>query len=161
MPVGRAVQIGRQRYTRFVGGPAGSFVRPISETLVDIGTRCILTKGKPAPYVTKTPLMGGSFIYSWFLKDCDCPTSDFNRLSLVGRLEGRGHALTAHCWSHLKLPEFMSEDEVRDALVGRIKGDYHLSSARAFDLFGNLKSEQTVSFQFPDDLIFGKMALFG
>lgn len=160
---GRAFQSGRHRYTRFVGGPSGPFVRAISEVTLDLSKPPQFGKvRRPAPYIVKTPLMGGSLIYSWVSDANDCTTAEFNKLQCVGRLEGRDHALTAYVWTRLNLIDALTAEEVKDALVGRIRGDYHLSpSAYEFDVFGKGKQTQTVSLQFASDLIFAKMALFG
>ena len=114
----------------------------------------------PSPYIVKTPILGGSLIFQWFSRHRECDTAEFNRLQVVGRLEGRGHALTAHCWTHLKLIDPLSKQEIEDALIGRIKGDFVVSGEPKIDIFGNRKQEQTVSLQFAEDLIFAKMALF-
>lgn len=114
----------------------------------------------PSPYIVKNPIMGGSLIFEWFIRHRECGTADFNRLQLVGRLEGSGHALTAHCWTHLKLIDPIPKEEIEAALLGRIRGDFHVSGEPQVNLFGNSGREQTVSLQFADDAIFAKMALF-
>lgn len=117
---------------------------------------------KPAQNMIRCSFVNGNDVFEWPFPDGSCSSEDMLRLPMVGRLEGHEHALRVRRWVTLPLLEPMDLLDIQDALNGRIKGQFTTSADGHIRVWGQqILRAQSVSFQLEDDIIFGKMALFG
>lgn len=163
-----AVMQRRKRSLCFFGGGRPLTTETVSQ-VIDYGRHAdgledsaYWLRRKPAKNAIRGMFEAGTDVFEWPFDDGHCQSLNLMRLPMVGRLEGHQHALRVRRWTILPLIQPMDLLDIQDALNGRIKGQFVTSASGHVRHYGqSILRAQSVSFQLEDDIVFGKMALFG
>lgn len=163
-----AVMQKRRRCLTFFGGGKLTTTETVSQ-VIDYGRHAdglydsaYWLRRKPSKNAIRGKFEAGEDVFEWPFEDGHCQSLNMMRLPMVGRLEGHQHALRVRRWAVLPLIKPMDLLDIQDALNGRIKGKFVTSAYGHIRHYGQeILRAQSVSFEREDDIVFGKMALFG